>query len=397
MKIIVNPEWTFMEALEAAWKAYSGSGIEHSVSNRIRVLEQWANVVGRQKAVSQFEATLALYKNQEEIRKYLGLSEYTVKKLRKQFRKMPMLTPFSEQPNRYSEENNEKHNIDTRLEQFLTLARKAKIDPIAKLISYLLKEESSLIFDEILVQQILEVSQRTGVNIVARLINWMAETAQPEDVINILENLEIRDLRKLSAAVGLSNLKSVLAIWQVNKGNDSEEFWQTVLSQNSFIFAQLFSFPVILIQEKAYVGGKNIANKGGNIIDFLCLNHLTGNIALIEIKTPVSKLLGSKYRGGVYNISSDLSGSVIQISNYKNSLLQNYMSLVGSEEDKLDAFNPKCIVIIGNIHAELQEQRQRKSLELFRMGLKDIQIITYDELFGKIEFLVGLLEGQVDE
>jgi len=45
----------------------------------------------------------------------------------------------------------------------------------------------------------------------------------------------------------------------------------------------------------------------------------------------------------------------------------------------------------------LADRRQRKSLELFRMGLKDVRVITYDELFGKVEFLVSLLEGTVDE
>ncbi len=42
-------------------------------------------------------------------------------------------------------------------------------------------------------------------------------------------------------------------------------------------------------------------------------------------------------------------------------------------------------------------KKQRKSFELFRMGLKDVQVITYDELFGKVEFLVNLLEGNVTE
>ncbi|MCP4398820.1 MAG: DUF4263 domain-containing protein [bacterium] len=166
-----------------------------------------------------------------------------------------------------------------------------------------------------------------------------------------------------------------------------------MFSNNSFIFAQLFSFPVILLEDKAYVGGKNISNRGGNIIDFLCANHLTRNVALIEIKTPVTKLLGSRYRGDVYNISNELSGSIIQVTNYKNSLLQNYHGLVNVEEDRFEAFAPQCLVIIGKICSELTEQKQRKSLELFRMGLKDVQVITYDELFRKVEFLVNLLEG----
>ncbi|WP_434683543.1 hypothetical protein [Pseudanabaena minima] len=62
MKIIVNPLWSFMEALDAAWKAYSG-GQELGTTNRIRVLEQWANVVGCSRAVTELEETLAAYSN----------------------------------------------------------------------------------------------------------------------------------------------------------------------------------------------------------------------------------------------------------------------------------------------------------------------------------------------
>ena len=65
---------------------------------------------------------------------------------------------------------------------------------------------------------------------------------------------------------------SSLAIWETNKDNDDEEFWQTTLSQNSFVFSQIFSFPVVVLGGKVYVGGKGIDNRGGNLLDFLCAN-----------------------------------------------------------------------------------------------------------------------------
>jgi hypothetical protein len=370
------------------------------VPNRIRVLEQWANVVGRQRAVSELEATLAAYKDAEEIEKYLGLSSYTVKKLRKQFQAMPVITPFASTPGNssvFSEQpkngKSSVDNIDVALSQFLKLAHELGIDPLSKLLTSLAQADGKLTVNESTLRQVLEVSQKTGVNVVARLIDWVTNIAKPEDVVTTLEKLNISDLQKLNAAVGLSNLKSVLEIWRDNTENDSEEFWQGILAQNSFLFAQLFSFPVLLLEGKAYIGGKNIGNRGGNIIDFLCANNLTRNVVLVEIKTPMTRLLGSKYRGDIYNISNELSGSIIQITNYKNSLMQNYMMLTNSEGDRFEAFDPKCIVIIGNVASELIDHKQKKSLELFRMGLKDVQVITYDELFGKVEFLVNLLEG----
>jgi hypothetical protein len=320
---------------------------------------------------------------------------------------MPSVTPFSlregnpldnQQQLELLQEDEASSTIsEVHIDKLLELVQEVNFDLLSKLIEILKQEDIALTINERTLQQFLEISERSGINVVSRLIEWITTTGKIEDVISVLEKLEVDDLQKLNAVVGLSGLKTALTAWQNNKENDSEEFWHSFLSKNSFMFAQLFSFPVIVLKDKAYVGGKSIGNTGGNIVDFLCANHLTRNVALIEIKTPKTKLLGSKYRGDTYNISNDLSGSVVQVTNYKNSLLQNHLSLSSHEEEKFEAFDPKCIVIIGNVHSELTEKKQRKSLELFRMGLKEVQVITYDELFSKVKFLVDLLEGSVDK
>jgi hypothetical protein len=406
MKIIVDPQWNFIDALKAAWGAYPG-GRELGVPNRIRVLEQWANVVGCERATAEFETVLRKYLTLDEASKNLGLSLYTIKKLRKRFGEMPSVTPFSlregnpldnQQQLELLQEDEASSTIsEVHIDKLLELVQEVNFDLLSKLIEILKQEDIALTINERTLQQFLEISERSGINVVSRLIEWITTTGKIEDVISVLEKLEVDDLQKLNAVVGLSGLKTALTAWQNNKENDSEEFWHSFLSKNSFMFAQLFSFPVIVLKDKAYVGGKSIGNTGGNIVDFLCANHLTRNVALIEIKTPKTKLLGSKYRGDTYNISNDLSGSVVQVTNYKNSLLQNHLSLSSHEEEKFEAFDPKCIVIIGNVHSELTEKKQRKSLELFRMGLKEVQVITYDELFSKVKFLVDLLEGSVDK
>jgi hypothetical protein len=386
MKVIVDPQWSFTEALEAAWEAYQTHGME-ARTNRKRVLEKWANVVGRHRAVSELEKFLS--ESQDST-----LTSHIAGELRKQFKAMPEVTLFI----RGSDEiENNFNDVDVVLNQFLKLAQKLEIDPISKLINSLAQDNTELTLDENTLRQLLEISQKAGVDVIARLVDWITVMAKVEDVVSIFEKLNVDDLQKLNAVIGLGNLKNVLEVWKNNMDNDSEEFWQGVLAQNSFLFAQLFSFPVIILENKAYVGGKGISNKGGNVIDFLCANNLTKNVVLIEIKTPVTRLLGARYRGDIYNTSNELSGSVIQVTNYKNSLMQNYMMLADSGEERFEAFDPRCIVIIGNIDSELADRKQRKSLELFRMGLKDVQVITYDELFGKVEFLVGLLEGNVDE
>jgi hypothetical protein len=387
MSIIIDPKWTFIDALQAAWKAYPG-GIQLGAPNRVRALERWANVVGRERANYELNTLLSEYQNLEEASKAFGMSVSTLRRIRNNFKAMPVVTPFSSEPSRLEEQigllkegRDDTEIPEQALRDYLELTKRTGINPISKLIEIFTQEDITPSIPENTLCQFLEISQRAGINVIARLVDWVTTTAKIEDVVTVLENLEFDDLQKLNAAVGLSNLKSVLSIWQANTENDNEEFWQEILAQNSFVFAQLFSFPVIILEDKAYVGGKSISNRGGNIIDFLCANNLTRNVAMIEIKTPKSKLLGSKYRGDVYNISSELSGSVIQIANYKNSLLQNYIALRNVEEDRFATFNPKCIVIIGNIQSELDDRQKKKSFELFRMGLNDVQVITYDDIW----------------
>lgn len=191
----------------------------------------------------------------------------------------------------------------------------------------------------------------------------------------------------------INNLKNILKIWDDNQENREEEFWQKVFWDNAIILSQVFSFPVIFIEGKAYVGGKNLSNKGGNWVDFLLKNNLTKNTALVEIKTPKTKIIGIPYRS-VYSISADITGAIVQISNYKDSLTKEYRNLVEDMEEEINAFNPQCMVIAGNAQAELISKEHIKSFELFRSGLKDVQLITYDELFRKIEILIELMEGK---
>jgi hypothetical protein len=197
--------------------------------------------------------------------------------------------------------------------------------------------------------------------------------------------------------VGLSALKGVLAIWEENQSNSNEEFWQRTLQQHVFVLSQVFAFPTLVIRGKAYIGGKSIENTGGHLADFLSANSITRNAVIIEIKTPKTDLLGSKYRGDVYSPSAELSGAVVQAVNYRYSLMTDFLSIRRDHEDQIDVFSPHCLVIAGHTGRELRGKHQMKSFEMFRSGLKDVMVVTYDELFEKTRQLISALEGSVTE
>jgi len=180
----------------------------------------------------------------------------------------------------------------------------------------------------------------------------------------------------------------VLNIWSSRSKEDSEDFWQETFKDHSYVLSQVFAVPVVFIEEKAYVGGMKIDRQEGKFVDYLLSAESSREAMLVEIKTPITKLLGQRYRNNVYAPSAELSGAISQLLSYKNSLMKSYREIFTESHD-IQAFRPRCVLIAGNASEELSDNYRRESFELFRSSL-DIEIITYDELFRKVEILAEL-------
>jgi hypothetical protein len=185
-------------------------------------------------------------------------------------------------------------------------------------------------------------------------------------------------------------LTELMHLWDANKTNGDEEFWQIQFQSHSFVFTQLFSVPVTFIEGKAYVGGQGIDRSDARFVDFLFSGGSASEAILIEIKTPVTPLMQKKpYRGNVRAPAPQLTGSIVQVLDYRRSLNRDLDTLVRDSKHTLAAFNPKAVVIIGN-SSELDDEKKKRSFELFRSGLSNVEIVTFDELFLKIEQLASL-------
>jgi hypothetical protein len=190
----------------------------------------------------------------------------------------------------------------------------------------------------------------------------------------------------------------VIRKWHSNKENNNEEFWQVIFNENPYVLSQIFSVPVIFIKGKAYVGGMNIDGQNAKFVDYLFANESSNDAMLVEIKTPETQLMAkTTYRKGIYNPTKDLSGSILQALNYRRELTKNLHSIASETKHKIEMFNPRCIVVIGNAEKELKNELKRKSFELFRTNLKDVEIITFDELFRKAEILASLFNLSWEE
>ncbi|MFA0571573.1 Shedu immune nuclease family protein [Vibrio splendidus] len=191
----------------------------------------------------------------------------------------------------------------------------------------------------------------------------------------------------------LSNLslQGALRVWKENEKNSNEEFWHNLFESNPKLLEFLLPSGINILQSKCYVGGKSIRNKGGNIVDFLYASTQTKNAVLIEIKTPTTQLIGKKYRANAYCIHEDLSGSIVQVLNYKNQLIRDYNSLVShDEEDFFNVFDPECIVLVGSLDSLKSSDIKAKSFKLFERSISDVRVVTYDELFNKISSFLDM-------
>jgi hypothetical protein len=251
-----------------------------------------------------------------------------------------------------------------------------------------------------------EIEARKGIyeehGIVFGRQDYFADKDLPEVVRKILEEpdselakalqtLDPAELLSLGRSVDLSKLDALLEEWDASEQahNDDEDFWQDLLKRNTWVFSQLTGSPVVLVKERAYVGGKDISNTGGGVLDYLVQNELTDNVSLIEIKTPGAHLCGSEYRAGTYPPGREVVGGVVQVLGYRDTFLHEIRNLRGTT-GTFQAYNPRCYVIVGRI-GSLPIEAEKESFELFRTAQAGVQVIAFDEVRARLQSIRDVL------
>lgn len=225
----------------------------------------------------------------------------------------------------------------------------------------------------------------------AEILPKVANLQNKDTVLESLQKLSKNDLENIDNLVSTAKLKNILNEWEENKTNGDEDFWQKKFQDHTWILSQIFSCPFIYIGKKFYCGGKEDDDKGGVKGDLLYKNHLTGNLAFIEIKTPTTAIIGGQYRGKedgkenvIYSMDSELTGGVNQLLNQRKTYLKNFGDNNGKSLN-----NAKCVLIIGKVS---ENEDEKKSLELYRNSLRDVEVITYDELFQRINSILAIFD-----
>ena len=168
----------------------------------------------------------------------------------------------------------------------------------------------------------------------------------------------------------------------LGRNNAAKRDWQALLHQNPFLLSLVFGFPIVLVAQQANVGGMSIEGDGARYADFLLKNEVTHSAALIELKRPCTNLVTEGEYAGVRNISSDLTKAVMQVLDQRFRLMTNLpTTLMNSGWRDLQGWYVSCVVIAGRNPAGPEEA---KALELYRNSLRDVIVLTFDELLSRL-------------
>ncbi|MBR2172520.1 Shedu immune nuclease family protein [Sphingopyxis sp.] len=199
-----------------------------------------------------------------------------------------------------------------------------------------------------------------------------------------------------SGGSAMTTLRDALVAWNERPEDADEDYWHRLFEDVPQVLAAAVPGSAMQLGSKCYVGGKSITNRHGSIVDFLLASRATQNVILTEIKRPSSPLVGPPYRG-VFMPSNELSGSVVQVLGYRDALQKDFYSLAANSGSvRFEAFDPRALLVIGDLESKPLSADQRRSFDLFRNGLKDVIVITFDELFNNIADLLAMTRDHGD-
>lgn len=178
-----------------------------------------------------------------------------------------------------------------------------------------------------------------------------------------------------------------------------EKTWQHFFKNNQWIFGYGLDYRFqAILQDEANLNEANIAGKNSVNADFLLGdNKFT---TFVEIKRPDTSLFGThSNRSNCWKLSTELYDAHSQILEHKAcgqiKLSENKIEYdANGEEIKQKAYDSKTILIIGswkelNSSKNHQEKKiKEKTLELFRQNSKNVEIITFDELYDRAKHIV---------
>lgn len=188
--------------------------------------------------------------------------------------------------------------------------------------------------------------------------------------------------------------------------NGEESVWHHFLKSNPWILG--LSVDIRFIRDffhETNSGIPSTSNKGSPKVDITGIRDYT---VLIELKTSETKIFtevrSATSRSNTWSFSSDFIDGVSQCLGQKfdwdkDHKVKNLVNPNNGEvlsQDEVRTVDPKTIFIIGNKEKEMCQKKvtennfwKRDTFERFRRNNRNVEIITYDELYERAYFIVN--------
>ena len=234
-------------------------------------------------------------------------------------------------------------------------------------------------------QDIINTGYRKNqLKIFAKLLNdenYLQEYKKEESVIAMITSFEIKS--------------------RISEKTKNEIAWQHFFNKNPWIFGYGLDYRFQNILQKEFSASDTDASGKEQVnADFLIGdNYFT---TFVELKTPDTELfmntVSGKNRSGSWCLSNKLIYAVSQILEQKASgQIKLEKELFNQEGEKITqkGYDSKCILIVGNLKKEIEDSTdstknkeiKKKTFELFRRDSRNIEILTYDELYQRAYYI----------
>lgn len=252
-------------------------------------------------------------------------------------------------------------------------------------------QTKKLIFDNFdLIQNALENNITTK-----DLINFGYRKGQLDVFDKLLNEVGYFDIYK-QELVSLNELKT---------GSGNESVWQKFFEKNTWILGYgldyIFNSELDNKRLEQVTTGANFNSAGKRIDGLLKTQGAINSLCFCELKLSTDDLLKQvkdNYRPEAWQISDSLSGAIAQVQrtiqkavkelNTKTEIKDKEGFLTGEE---LYLYNPKGFIVIGKQDEFIKDGKinevKYSSFEMFRKNLKNIDIITYDELYQRAYYI----------
>lgn len=190
-------------------------------------------------------------------------------------------------------------------------------------------------------------------------------------------------------------------------GSGTEKVWQRFFEQNPWILGASLATQLLTSWDdkrlEQVVAGYSIADVGKRTDALLRTSGRIRSMAFVEFKTHTTGLLSpTEYRSGVWKPSPELTGAVAQAQATVHLAAKQIQDRLQSKdadgsnipEDWTYMLRPRSYVVVGQLGQFVAEtgghhEQKIRSFELFRRELSTPEVVTFDELLAKAEWMVA--------